>query len=213
MSDDWRVRADLGETGHVHHLVKGLHEREVEHDLAERLRHRLPVTHSDTSVFVYAGDEAAASHAAELVREVLADHDLTGEVAIDRWHREGERWEPADVPLPRDARGGGGRACGARAARGAPRAPAAGAQWEVRIDVASPRTPRRSPTTSRPRASHPLRRWKHVFVSVATDDEARALADRLRAELPEATAVIPEGTAAQAWQATHPFAVLGGIAN
>ena len=82
MSDDWRVRADLGETGQVHHLVKGLHEREVEHDLAERLRHRLPVTHSDASVFVYAGDEGAAAHAAELEREVLADHELTGEVLL-----------------------------------------------------------------------------------------------------------------------------------
>jgi len=212
MSDDWRVRADLGETGQVHHLVKGLHEREVEHDLAERLRHRLPVTHSDASVFVYAGDEGAAAHAAELVREVLADHELTGEVAIDRWHHEEERWEPADVPLPQTPE----EVAAEHAAleqREAAESATEGAQWEVRIDVASPWDGETVAEHLEAQGLHPLRRWKHVFVSVATDDEARALAERLRAELPEATAVIPEGTAAQAWEATHPFAVLGGIAN
>lgn len=212
MSDDWRVRADLAETGHVHHLVKGLREREVEHDLAERLRHRLPVTHSDTSVFVYAGDEAAASQAADVVRQVLADHDLTAELTIDRWHAEGERWEPADVPLPAtpEERAAEHAELEAREAR---ESAAAGPQWEVRIDVASNADAAAVTEHLEAQGLTPLRRWKHVFVSVATDDEAQALAERLKAELPEATAVIPEGTAAQAWQATHPFAVLGGIAN
>lgn len=212
MSDDWRVRADLAETGNVHHLLKGLHEREVEHDLAERLRHRLPVTHSDTSVFVYAGDETAASQAAEVVRQVLADHDLTAQLAIDRWHEEGELWEPADVPLPATAEEHAAEHAELEE-REARESAAAGPQWEVRIDVASSADAEAVAEHLEAQGLKPLRRWKHVFVSVATDDEAQALADRLKAELPEATAVIPEGTAAQAWQATHPFAVLGGIAN
>lgn len=212
MSDDWRVRADLAEAGNVHHLIKGLHEREVEHDLAERLRHRLPVTHSDTSVFVYAGDEAAATEAADVVRQVLADHDLTAELAVDRWHEEGERWEPADVPLPAtpEERAAEHAELEEREAR---ESATEGAQWEVRIDVASNADAEAVAEHLEQQGLAPLRRWKHVFVSVATDDEAQALAERLKAELPEATAVIPEGTAAQAWKATHPFAVLGGIAN
>jgi ligand-binding SRPBCC domain-containing protein len=212
MTDDFRVRADLPDAEHAHRLARGLHEHEVEHDLAERLRHRLPVSASDTSVFVYAGDAQAAAHAAEIVRDVLADHELDGQVDIARWHPLEEAWEPVDVPLPatpQDAAAEHARV----EAREAQESAAAGAQWEVRIDAASHRDAEAMADRLEADGLRPLRRWKHVFVSVATDDEARALADRLRAELPEAEAVIAEGTAADAWRATHPFAVLGGIAN
>jgi ligand-binding SRPBCC domain-containing protein len=212
MSDDFRVRVDVRETEHVRRLARGLHEHEVEHDLTERLRHRLPVTASGTSVFVYAGDEPAAAHAAGIVRDVLADHGLEGDVSLARWHPAEEAWEPVDVPLPatREALAAEHAKVEAREAQASA---ALGAQWEVRIDAASHREAEEMALRLDAQGLAPLRRWTHVFVAVATDDEARALADRLRAELPEATAVIAEGTAADAWRATHPFAILGGIAN
>ncbi|MCU0313611.1 MAG: hypothetical protein MUC84_06065 [Solirubrobacteraceae bacterium] len=212
MSDDFRVRADLNEAEHARRLVHGLHEHEVEHDLAERLRHRVPVSASDASVFVYAGDEPAAVQAAVIVRDVLADHGLTGELSLARWHPVEEAWEPLDVPLPETPEALAAEHAKVEA-REAQESASLGAQWEVRIDAASHRDAEAMADRLEAEGLAPLRRWKHVFVSVATDDDARALADRLRAELPEAVAVTAEGTAADAWRATHPFAVLGGIAN
>jgi hypothetical protein len=53
----------------------------------------------------------------------------------------------------------------------------------------------------------------HAVISVATEDDADALAARLKTEELGAENIIVEGTAADAWRATHPYAVLGGLAN
>ena len=46
-----------------------------------------------------------------------------------------------------------------------------------------------------------------------TEDDAAALAERLRGEVPPGSDVTTQGGEAEAWAALHPFAVLGGLGN
>ncbi len=101
----------------------------------------------------------------------------------------------------------------ARTAREAQESAAEGPQWEGRVDLGSRHEAEALADRLAAEGLRPLRRWRHVFLSCVTEDEARALADRLRGEVPAGAELIVEGTAADAWELTHPFAILGGIAN
>ena len=212
MSDDWRVRADLDEPIGARHLLKSLHEHELEEEVEERLPQRLAVTADESSVFVYCGDRAQAEQAAAVVGEVLEQDGLHATIEIACWHADAEAWEPASVPLPQTDEERAAEHARLEA-REAQESTERGPQWEVRIDLGSRREAVAVAEQLEGEGLTPLRRWTHVFISAATDDEALALAERLRGALPADAKVSVEGTAADAWRATHPYAVLGGIAN
>ena len=50
------------------------------------------------TVFRYAGTEDAAGEAAGVVREVLAQQQLSAELHADRWHPLEEAWEDGERP-------------------------------------------------------------------------------------------------------------------
>jgi hypothetical protein len=56
-------------------------------------------------------------------------------------------------------------------------------------------------------------RWRHLLVGANDEDDASALAERLRAEAPAGSEIHSEGNGLPYWQMLHPFAYLGGIAN
>jgi hypothetical protein len=56
-----------------------------------------------------------------------------------------------------------------------------------------------------------VRRSHYVLVGAASEDEATALADRLKGELPEGTTVTAEGSEAYAWAELHRYSWLGGL--
>jgi len=212
MSDDWRVHAELESEIGAGHLLKGMHEREIASELHDHLDSRLPVTAEGKHVFVYTADRAQAETAAAVVAEVLDHHDLHGVVLIAQWHPVEEAWKDPDEPLPLtpEQQAAEHAALEEREAR---ESAERGAQWEVRIDLASHADALAVADRLEGEGLAPLRRWKHVFLSVATEDDANALADRLRGEDLGAENIVVEGTAADAWRATHPYAVLGGIAD
>jgi hypothetical protein len=210
MSDDWRVRAEVRDAGGSHELLKKLHE--LEREVEEVLPQRLAVTANDTGVFVYAGDQAQADEAAAAINAIIAEHGIPAEVTVTRWHPDSETWETADVALPATPEEQAAEHARLEA-REAQESQTRGAQWEVRIDLGSRHEAIAVAERLEAEGLTPLRRWTHVFISTATDDDAQALAERLRAELPSGAKVTVEGTAADAWRATHPYAALGGIAN
>ena len=212
MSDDWRVHAELETDIGAGHLLKGLQKREITHEVQDQLGGRLPVTAEGHDVFVYTPDRAQAETAAAAVAEVLSAHGLEGVVAIAHWHPVEEAWEDPDEPLPATT-----EQLAAEHAelerREARESAEHGPQWEVRVDLASHAQALAVADRLEGEGLAPLRRWKHVFLSVATEDEANALADRLRGESLGAENIVVEGIADDAWRATHPYAVLGGLAN
>ena len=58
------------------------------------------VTRDGPRVFLYAGSEAEASEAELVARELVANDDLSAEIAVTRWHPVAEEWQDANVPLP-----------------------------------------------------------------------------------------------------------------
>ena len=212
MSDDWRVHAELEDEIGAGHLLKGMHEREIAHEVQDQLGGRLPVTADERDVFVYTADRAQAETAAAAVAEVLTAHDLHGVVTIAQWHPVEEAWKDPDEPLPLTPEQEAAER-EAREQREERESAERGAQWEVRIDLESHAHSLAVAERLEAEGLAPLRRWKHVFISVASEDDANELADRLRGEDLGAENIIVEGTAADAWRATHPYAVLGGLAN
>ena len=57
------------------------------------------------------------------------------------------------------------------------------------------------------------RRWRYLLVGAETEDDARALAQRLRDEAPPDTELIVEPNGQEVWREMHPYTVLGGLAN
>ncbi len=211
MADDWRVHAELENEIGAGHLLKGMQERELGNEVEDRLGGRLPVTADGRDVFVYTPDRAQAEAAAAAVSEVLSAHGLEGKVAISQWHPEAEAWEDADEPLPATPEQQAAEHA-EREQREARESAEEGAQWEVRIDLGSHGDAVAAAERLEGEGLAPLRRWKHIFIAVSTEDDANTLAQRLRGEL-DAENITVEGTAEEAWRATHPYAVLGGLGN
>ncbi len=210
MSDDWRVHAELESEIGAGHLLKGMHEREIAHEVQDHLSGRLPVSADGHDVFVYTADRAQAEAAAAAVADVLSDHDLRGVVLIAQWHPVEQAWKDPDEPLPAtpDQQATEHERLEDREAQdSAERGP----QWEVRIDLASHADAVAVADRLEGEGLAPLRRWKHIFLTAATEDDANALAERLRGASLGAESIIVEGTADDAWRATHPYAVLGGL--
>ena len=212
MIDDWRVHAQLENEIGAGRLLKGMHEREIVHDVEDQLESRLPVSVDDRDVFVYTAARAQAEAAASAVADVLSGHGLDAVVTITHWHPIEQAWKAADEPLPvTPAEQAAEHA--RMAAREARESAERGAQWEVRIDLDSRADAIELADQLGAQGLTLLRRWKHVFVELATADEAHALADRLQATGIAAEQIIVEGAPDDAWRATHPYAVLGGLGN
>ena len=58
-----------------------------------------------------------------------------------------------------------------------------------------------------------VRRWKFLLVGAANEDDARALADRIRAEAPGDVTIAVEPGGEMVWEVAprNPFAVFGGL--
>jgi hypothetical protein len=174
---------------------------------------RQAVTHEGDHVFLYADSLAAAQRAEALVRAAMTRHGLEGEVTLSRWHPVEERWEDAAAPLP----GGEAERAAERARRDQTEDEESRAegfpQWEVRLTLPTHRDARDFASRLRGEGVPVRQRWRHLFVGADDEDQAAALAERLRAEAPAGSEIVADGNGLLYWQELHPLAVFGGIAN
>lgn len=213
MSDDWRLQVDLHDAGDARSLVELLDSSELQHDLSAAYHDRVIVSHDDACVFLYAGSRKQTEHARELVLTLAKRHGWSVDPDLKHWHPSAEEWEDSDVPLPAtDA---------ARLAehealidterreteeRGYP-------EFEVRADLQSRHEAIRFAERLRGEGLPVVHRWRFLLVGATDEDNAKALAERIRGEAPSGTRVSVEGTwkAAYAERPPNPFAVLGGL--
>jgi hypothetical protein len=214
MSDDFRVTVELEGEGPVADFIERVRAADLEGDVLERMHDRVVVSHDGDKVFFYSDSREAAEEVERLVRALLAEHGLAdAKVTVTRWHPVEEDWRPADEPLPanpeaieRERERYDEREAAEARERG-------WADFEVRAELPSHRDTVRLAKRLEAEGIPVARRWKFLIVGAATEDEAKALAERLRAEAPEGTRVIAEGSGAMAWQAGEGgrFAFLGGL--
>ena len=60
------------------------------------------VTRDGAFVFIYAWHEDSAQEAERVVKHIMEDEKLVGQVHLMRWHPLAEEWKDAEEPLPDD---------------------------------------------------------------------------------------------------------------
>ncbi len=216
MSDDWRVRVDLEDERLVADFVDRVRAVEVESEVEEKLGERVVGSHDGDKVFFYADTEAAAREVERLVRPLLAEHGLEdATIELLRWHPVEEDWLDASVPLPRGADEEAAEHARYEQRESQEAGERGWADFEVRAELPSHHATVRFAKQLESEGLPVVRRWKFLIVGAATEEQADALAERVRAEAPEGTRVIAMGSGGLAWQAGDGgrLAFLGGLGN
>jgi len=211
MTDDLRLTVSLQEEQEALSVLEGLRELELEGE--GEFRERVIVSHEGPRVFLYADTEERIEHARELVDDVLSERGLGAIVTLTRWHPIEQRWEDSRLPLPRtpEEREAERRI---RLERETTESLESGyAEWEVRIELPSHEQTVLLAERLESEGIPVVRRFTYVLVGAANEDEARALADRLREEAPAGARVLVEPGGQMVWEVAprNPFVVFGGL--
>jgi len=195
MSDNWRIRVELPEEGHMSSLLDRL-GLDLGSDEAKRLAkelegHRLAVSRDDDVVFVYAESQAQAEQARRVVDAELADDGIDVRAQVERWLPEDERWSgepPQETWEQEELRRGY-------------------APWEVRVELDSHEEADELADSLEQEGFDVVRRWRYLIVGTETEDQARELARRLHGEAE------PGGEAVWEVAPQNPFAIFGGLGS
>jgi hypothetical protein len=214
MNDDWRVRVDLNDDGFAHRLGESLQAEELESDLRRSFADRVVISVDGGEMFLYAADRAQAQAAEQLVQRIAGEHGWTLQTELRRWHPIAEIWEDPDNPAPttpgqerteEQIRNAGERRDSAE--EGYP-------AIEVRVTCDSRHDAVALSDRLEAEGIANVHRWNWVLVGARDEDDGRAVAERLRGELPGAEITV-ESNMRAAWdrRPANPFAWLGGLAG
>jgi hypothetical protein len=193
MSDDWRIRIELGETVHAETLLGrlglDLGSDEAQHLAKELQGHRLAVSNDEDTVFVYVDAAAQADQARKIVEAELQDEGIEAEAITEHWLPEEERWsgEPPSETWEQEVIDQGH------------------APWEVRVELPSHEEADTLADELEREGFDVARRWRYLIVGAGSEEEARALAKRVHGDAEPGGEVV--------WEVTpqNPFAVFGGL--
>ena len=168
MSDDYRIRIEPPEEHHAEaiagRLQHGLGSDEAKRLARELQGRKLAVSRDGGELFVYASTAAEADRARQIVEAELADDDVEARVSeVERWLHDEERWsgEPREETWEEEEVEHGN------------------APWEVRVELPSHREASRIADELEGEGYKPVRRYRYLIVGTASEEEARALAERL----------------------------------
>jgi hypothetical protein len=213
MADDWRLTVDLDDEGDGTQLVEWLAALRLEAQERERLGNRVIVSRDGPRVFLYADSEQGAREAEGVVRGHLSERDLPARLALERWHPAEQAWEDASVPMPQTEEQLAAER-GRQQEREAAESRAKGyAAWEVRVELPAPGDTLALAERLEAEGIPVVRRATFLLAGAANHDEAVALAERLRTELPQGARVEVEPGGGMVWEVMpeNPFAVFGGL--
>ena len=196
MSDDWRVEVELDDDEHGYTLSERLRSRELDDEARERLGPGAVVTRNGSRLFIYSDDESRVREAERVVRELLAEDDLTAELAVTRWHRIEEAWKDASIPLPRTEEERRAEYRRHEAAELRELQEEGEYDWEVRAELPGRRETVELGDRLRAEGLAVTRRWKYLLIGALTEERAVELARRVREEAPEGAVVLVEPKAA-----------------
>ena len=189
MADDWRVTVTFRDEADVQQAVRSVREHEVEDDVRSRLGHRIAMSVDGPTAFLYAGTEDTAREADRVVREVLAQHQLSAELTLDRWHPLEEEWEDVSVPMPDTAEQRAAEHQRLVDTETQDSLAAGQAGWEVRVELPSHRRAVELAERLQAEGRPVIRRWKYLVVGANNEDDASALAEEIGQEIPAKASV------------------------
>jgi len=213
LNDDWRLQVDFEEEHLVGHLIDRLEAVELEHDLSAAYEDRVIVSHDGDRVFLYAGTREQAEAAEAHIEQLATQHEWPIEVDLRRWHPAAEDWEDPDAPLPETDAERKTEHETLIAAERSEEQEKGYPEFEVRMDFPSRHDAAGTAEKLRAEGVPTVHRAKYLLAGTADEDSAKALAERLRSELPAGVQITAEGTLKAAWaeRPPNPYAIFGGL--
>jgi hypothetical protein len=209
MHDEFRLRVQVPKPKELLHALKDLElDEEVRRDIG-----RLAVTHEQDHVMMYADSLSAAQRARAIVEEAMSEHGIDGQIELLRWHPVEERWEDVSVVLPANDAEQETERRRRDQTEDAESLAAGVPEWEVRVTLPTHHDARGFAKRLQSEGIPVNQNWRHLFIGANDEDQAAALAERVRSEAPAGSEVVADGNGMLIWQQMHPFAAFGGIAN
>jgi hypothetical protein len=100
--DEWRVEVALDEEQNGATLSEALHHLQLDNEARKLLGGSVIVTRDGRFVFIYAWHQESAQEAERVVKNLMQDQKLAGQVQLMRWHPVAEEWKDASEQLPDD---------------------------------------------------------------------------------------------------------------
>jgi hypothetical protein len=213
MADDWRLTVDFDDEGDGTQLVEWLAAFRLEAEERDRLGDRVVVSRDGPRVFLYADAEEVARESEAVVRRELESREAPSRLTLERWHPVEQAWKDADVPLPRTEEELEAERARQQEREAAESRESGHAEWEVRIELPTHEETEALADRLEAEGIPVVRRATFLLVGAANHDDALALAERLRGELPEGARVEVEPGGGMVWEVApqNPFAVFGGF--
>ena len=213
MADDFRVTVDFDDEGDGTQLVEWLAALRLEAEERERFGDRVVVSRDGPRVFLYADTEESLRQAEAVVRAQLADRGAPGRLLLERWHPVEQAWKDLAEPLPQDEEGLETERARQQAREAAHSRETGYAEWEVRVELPTHEETEALADRLESEGIRVVRRWTFLLAGAANEDEAVALAERLRADLPAAARIEVEPGGGMVWEVMpqNPFAFFGGL--
>jgi hypothetical protein len=197
VSEDWRITVELRDGQGVH---EALEEHELQDETRDALGSRVAVSGDETHLFVYADTREAADQALAEVKTIVARDGVDASFSLDRWHPTAEEWKPADEPLPETEQELAAERAELDEQDDEDSEATGAAEWEVRLDLPSHHEAVRLAEQLSGEGIPVTRRWTYLLVGAEDQDEANALAERLRAEAPAGTNFHVEASGEMVWE-------------
>jgi hypothetical protein len=186
--DEWRVEVALDRDEHADTLSGALHDLQLDDEARKLLGGSVIVTRDGAFIFVYAWHEESAQEAERVVKHIMEDEELVGQVRLMRWHPIAEEWKPAEDPLP-DDEASALEEMRENEAQGTREAGYGEYPWEVVIEMPHVRGTHDFAEQLRLEGLPVKRRFRYLLVGATTEDDATELGLRLEDEVPEGARV------------------------
>jgi len=171
---------NLEDEGHGLTLGDRLKSLDLDDEARERLGDRVIVTRDGSRMFLYTGSDETAREAEKVIRELAAEDKLEAKTGITRWDPDADEWVDPAAPKPQSEaeRVAEQREHEKREEREAART--GKYDWELRVDLDSLGDSGELSDRLSEKGIEHHRRWRHVLIPAATEEQAAEVADRVR---------------------------------
>jgi hypothetical protein len=213
MADDWRVTIDFDDEGDGTQLAEWLAAVDLEGEQRASLGDRVIVSRDGPRVFLYADSEGPAREALRTVSARIEQEGHAAVTALERWHPIEQEWKDGSIPLPQTDEEVAAEHERLQEREAAESEGTGAAQWEVRVELASHDETVTLAERLESEGFPVVRRHTFLLAGAANEDEADALAERIRGEAPAGTTVAVEPGGGMVWEVAprNPFTLFGGL--
>jgi hypothetical protein len=213
MGDDWRVTIDFDDEGDGTQLAEWLAAVDLEGEERQSLGDRVIVSREGPRVYLYSDSEGPAREAMRTVSARIEQEGHAAVTALERWHPIEQEWKDGSIPLPQTEEEISAEHERLQEREAAESEGTGAAQWEVRVGLPSHEETVTLAERLESEGIPVVRRHTFLLAGAANEDDAGALAARIRGEAPAGAKVAVEPGGGMVWEVAprNPFTFFGGL--